>query len=134
MKNRIILNTSTLLIAAKALAAAANANSPIELIPVEAEAEIQADLKYLLEKRLIKQAIVLTHSEVSKGFGNDGKSLTNKYYGDLLDRLEVAQATTAPNDSTNLNWSGGGLPKDNIAVCHGVCHGNCHGLYPPTFY
>lgn len=126
MKNKILLNTATLLIAAKALAAAANANSPIELKSVAPESEAKSDLKVMLEKRVVKQAIFTTHSEISKGYGINGKSLTSKYYGDLIDRLQVAQLT-APQDSTNISPALMSSPSNDIAVCHGVCHGNCHG-------
>jgi hypothetical protein len=133
MKQKALMSASMMLIASRALAASAglSAGEVIDTQKIkEAEkdgAAVKAtanDLKILAKKNIIQNDVRGSHEAISKGFGSDKKSLSSKYYGDLVERLKLAQ--NAAYDSTNITSTGFQTPSNpDVAVdsCHGVCHG-----------
>ncbi len=133
MKHKALMSTSLMLIASRALAASADLNAGSEVIDAQKIKEgittevanaTNNDTKVLLQKNIIKNDLKRNHEAVSKAFGADKKSLNSKYYGDLVERLKLAQ--NAANDSTNLtstDFQTPTGPEIGYDSCHGVCHG-----------
>lgn len=140
MKNKALLSTSIMLIASQALASAAEINkqkngedSHLSMTKIKSIKEnddlvkqTQNTTKNLLNKPVVKKSSLENHKNISAGLGDETKSMNSKYYGDLVERLKLAQSN-AQYDSTNLS------PTGATGDFH-HCHGACHGLLPPVSF
>ncbi len=140
MKNRALISTSMFLIASQALAAAGELNNKKHVLEVKKpddeviSKQAGNDLKVIASRKIVQQNIKTNHQAVSENFGTGKKTLNSKYYGDLVERLKLAQ--NAALDSTNVMDSAGFNPPSND-INYNSCHGNCHGvctLPPPSSY